>query len=112
MLALVNLYRRLDLIQRKLVFRVAASVLLFALCGGVFGVLLAKSYDLHGQRLVIVSTGVFGSTEEARIAHAGSHGLGKPSGCLGDTKSLRGNSVVLVATVGEHEVEAVRLSGL
>lgn len=53
MLALVNLYRRLDLIQRKLVFRVAASVLLFALCGGVFGVLLAKSYDLHGQRLVI-----------------------------------------------------------
>ncbi len=53
MLALVNLYRRLDLIQRKLVFRVAASVLLFALCAGVFGVLLAKSYDLHGQRLAI-----------------------------------------------------------
>ena len=53
MLALVNLYRRLDLVQRKLVFRVAASVLLFALCGGVFGVLLAKSYDLHGQRLAI-----------------------------------------------------------
>jgi hypothetical protein len=49
--AFVNLYRRLDLVQRTLWFRVAASVLALLLCGGYFGPLLVKSYDLHGQRL-------------------------------------------------------------
>ncbi|MHC4100100.1 MAG: hypothetical protein ACYSW1_04345 [Planctomycetota bacterium] len=49
--AFVNLYRRLDLVQRTLWFRVAASVLALLLCAGYFGPLLVKSYDLHGQRL-------------------------------------------------------------
>jgi hypothetical protein len=49
--AFVNLYRRLDLAQRTLWFRVAASALALLLCAGYFGPLLVKSYDLHGQRL-------------------------------------------------------------
>ena len=51
--ALLNLYRRLDLIQQKLSFRLAATVLVLAICGGGFGSLLAKSYSLNGQRVAI-----------------------------------------------------------
>ncbi|MHC5048006.1 MAG: ABC transporter permease subunit [Planctomycetota bacterium] len=49
--AFVNLYRRLDLVQRTLWFRVAASALALVLCAGYFGPLLVKSHDLHSQRL-------------------------------------------------------------
>ncbi len=51
--ALLNLYRRLDLIQQKLSFRLAVTVLVFAVCGGGFGSLLVKSYSLNGQRVAI-----------------------------------------------------------
>ena len=54
--ALVNLYRRLDLIQQKLSLRIGVTLLVFVICGGGFGTLLAKSYDLHGQRLAIAQT--------------------------------------------------------
>jgi ABC-type transport system involved in multi-copper enzyme maturation permease subunit len=51
--AFVNLYRRLDLIQRTLSFRVAASVVAVLLCGLYFGPLLGRSYDLHAQRMAL-----------------------------------------------------------
>ena len=51
--ALLNFYRRLDLIQQKLSFRLGATVLVLAVCGGGFGSLLVKSYSLNGQRVAI-----------------------------------------------------------
>jgi hypothetical protein len=51
--AFVNLYRRLDLLQRKLWFCLVASGLVLVLCAGYFGPLLAKSYDLHAQRMLL-----------------------------------------------------------
>ena len=51
MASFVKLYRRLDLIQRKRSFRIAASVVALLLCASFFGPLLAKTYDLHSQRL-------------------------------------------------------------
>ncbi len=48
------IYRRLDLVQRTLWFRVAASVVALALCAGTYGPLLAVSTDLHEQRVALV----------------------------------------------------------
>ncbi len=50
---LLNIYRRLDLLQRTLRFRAAASGLVLLLCAGFYGPLVVKSHDLHGQRLVL-----------------------------------------------------------
>ncbi|MHC4764851.1 MAG: hypothetical protein ACYTF2_07065 [Planctomycetota bacterium] len=51
MRAFVKLYRRLDLLQKKTWFCIAASILVLVDCGGTFGPLLVKSYDLHDQWL-------------------------------------------------------------
>ena len=51
--AILNLYRRLDLIQQKLSFRLAVTVLVLGVCGGGFGTLLVKSYSLNAQRVAI-----------------------------------------------------------
>jgi len=60
MTALKNIYRRLDLLQRNIVFCVAASVLALAACGALFGSLVASSTSLDSQRraLVLALTGV------------------------------------------------------
>ena len=53
MTPLLNLYRWLDLFQRRLSFRVAASVLAVAVCGVFYGRLLVVSYDLQDQRTAL-----------------------------------------------------------
>ncbi len=50
MTVLRAIYRRLDLLQRTLWFRIAASVFALAICAGTYGPLLAVSTDLHEQR--------------------------------------------------------------
>ena len=43
-------YRKLDGLQRRRWFRVAASLVVLVLCGGLFGTRLAVSYELDGHR--------------------------------------------------------------
>jgi hypothetical protein len=51
--SLLELYRRLDLLQRSLRFRVAASVVVLVACAGYFGPLLVRSYSLQAQRITL-----------------------------------------------------------
>ena len=53
MTSLLNLYRRLDLLQRKRWFRIAASITVIVACLASFGPLLAVSYDLQWQRVAL-----------------------------------------------------------
>src|SRR5437867_12161777 len=53
MRVLLNIYRRLDQIQRTLRFRAFASAIVFLACAGFFGPLLVKSHDLQQQRLML-----------------------------------------------------------
>jgi hypothetical protein len=48
------IYRWLDQVQSRLWFRVAASVIVLAACGGLFGALLATSYSIDSQRHVLL----------------------------------------------------------
>ncbi len=52
--ALLNLYRRFDLVQRTRSFRLIASVLVLLLCGGIFGSLLSTSYSTDRQRTALI----------------------------------------------------------
>jgi len=47
---LINIYRRLDQLQRKRSFRLGASLFVLILCAATYGPLLVVSYDLHAQR--------------------------------------------------------------
>jgi len=69
MKSLVQLYRRLDLLQRSLRFRVAASILVVITCAGVFGPLLVQSYKLGSQR-VALNQALFGQNLGAGDEHA------------------------------------------
>ena len=51
----LELYRRLDLLQRKLSFRIAVTILIFLTGIGLFGALLIRSFNIHEQRLAIES---------------------------------------------------------
>ena len=53
MTQLVQLYRRLDLLQQTLRFRIGASIVVFIACAGVFTPLLVTCHQLHAQRLVL-----------------------------------------------------------
>lgn len=55
MTMLLSLYRRLDLLQHRLWFRIAMSVLFVALAGAVFVPLITKASSLHSQRVVLSS---------------------------------------------------------
>ncbi|MCI0364175.1 MAG: hypothetical protein L0219_09860 [Phycisphaerales bacterium] len=55
MQAFLNIYRRLDRIQRLMWFKLAATALVLAGCGFVFGSLLAKSYSLDSQRQALTT---------------------------------------------------------
>ena len=48
-----KLYRRLDLLQRKSLFRIAVSIVILLSGSGLFGTLLVKSYSIHSQRFAI-----------------------------------------------------------
>lgn len=48
--ALVQLYRRLDQVQRKLWVKVLATVIFLGLWGGAFGYLLSASYSIEAQQ--------------------------------------------------------------
>jgi hypothetical protein len=50
---LLTIYRRLDLLQRTMRFRLAASTAVLLACAGYFVPLLVMSHDLHGQRLLL-----------------------------------------------------------
>ncbi|MDY7108705.1 MAG: ABC transporter permease subunit [Planctomycetota bacterium] len=69
MSTLRELYRRLDLLQRTLPFRVAVSVLALALCGVVFGSLITTSDSLHAQRSALVEA-LTGQNLNERDDHA------------------------------------------
>jgi hypothetical protein len=58
---IVNIYRRLDELQQRRFFRIAATVVALALCGAFFGSLLSKSYSLQNQRSAIIMA-LFGKT--------------------------------------------------
>lgn len=49
----VAIYRRLENLQRQMWFRIAATVLVLAGCGGYFGAVLAKAHSLNSQRLAL-----------------------------------------------------------
>ena len=49
----VQLYRRLDLLQRTLRFRIAASILVVIACAGLFAPLLVQSHKLGTQRAAL-----------------------------------------------------------
>lgn len=49
----LELYRRFDLLQRKLSFRITVSILIILLGSVLFGALLVKSYNIHSQRFAI-----------------------------------------------------------
>jgi hypothetical protein len=54
MKGLIELYRRMDVVQRTRRFRVGATVVVVLLCGVVFGALLTTSYRMHGQRQALI----------------------------------------------------------
>ncbi|MCH8824225.1 MAG: hypothetical protein IH984_12065 [Planctomycetes bacterium] len=51
----LELYRRLDLLQRKFSFRIAVSIVILLTGSGLFGALLVKSSSINSQRLAIES---------------------------------------------------------
>jgi len=55
MRVLKNIYRRLNLLQQRLYFQIAATVVALALCGGVFGSLLYANYDIATQYTTLVN---------------------------------------------------------
>ncbi len=55
MKGLIGFYRRLDLLQQALWFRVAASILAVAACGAFFGPLISRSYGLEAQRATLLA---------------------------------------------------------
>ena len=50
MSALINIYRRLDQLQRKRSFHIGATIFALVVCAVAYGPLLGVSYDLHSQR--------------------------------------------------------------
>ena len=66
-----HIYRRLNLLQHGLRFRVVASIVAAALCGGVFGSLLVTTYDLHGQRSALVDALTAQQLRTAQLAASG-----------------------------------------
>lgn len=67
--ALRALYRRLNLVQSKLAFRIAASVVMLALCGMVFIPLVVRSYSIASQRQMLVNA-LTGQTLQRNDEHA------------------------------------------
>lgn len=54
MTTLWNLYLRLDQLQRKLGFRIAASAVTLLVCAIVFGSLISTSYRINAERLMLI----------------------------------------------------------
>lgn len=54
MTSLWNLYIRLDQLQRKLGYRLAASAMALIVCVIVFGSLISTSYRINGERLMLI----------------------------------------------------------
>ncbi len=50
MSTLINIYRRLDQLQRKRSFHIGATIFALVVCAVAYGPLLGVSYDLHSQR--------------------------------------------------------------
>lgn len=53
MTPLVQLVRRLDLLQQTLRFRIVASIVFVIVCAGVFAPLIVTCHQLHAQRLAL-----------------------------------------------------------
>src|SRR5687768_5360377 len=67
--AVMQLYRRLDLAQRRNWFRIAATGIALAACALFFGPLLSKSYSLNQQRRAL-NTALFDQSINSGGEHA------------------------------------------